>query len=315
MGIFSPTKWVERVLTVHELARCLDLGESSLQAFEDKPVHAVPLATLPFLTVAPRRILAAIVKPWLQSTPPQASTVPGGESLIAKPWLSTSEEGSTAPTPSPACKIPSVESSFTKLGSQPNRMGEGQRTLEKGSAAPTSPHTGTISSEEGWFEKNANEQFGREKAARNDDAGIDTEFWDRQVVSGYRNDPPFRVRWDHFSSVHKKNPCSSLRDFLLRRWRRNVRSSFCRFMRQKSSDCWWCRPASADLSREWGANIAAGRDCIERSAYASWWDWDHGSRLFFWRARGIQTVGAGWPSHPGRASTSPHVYHTTAART
>jgi len=48
IGIFSPTRWVERVLTVHELARCFDVGEISLQVFDDRPIRLVPLATLPF---------------------------------------------------------------------------------------------------------------------------------------------------------------------------------------------------------------------------------------------------------------------------
>ena len=27
----------------------------------------------------------------------------------------------------------------------------------------------------------------------------------------------------------------------------------------------------------------AGKDCITRAAYATWWKWDAGSRPFFWR--------------------------------
>jgi len=50
------------MLTVHELARCFDLGETALQAFDNKPINLVSLATLPFLTAAPHRLTAAITQ-------------------------------------------------------------------------------------------------------------------------------------------------------------------------------------------------------------------------------------------------------------
>jgi len=259
MGVFSPTKWVERVLTVHELARCLDLGESSLQAFEDKPIHAVRLKTLPFLMAAPRRLLAAIAKPWLTSNQEEegASTLEGGPI-----WH---------PMPKPGLR---------SILHEPN---EGSIASERGRPSPTPPPPATIRTMSSLWEEEPDETFGREKAAKNDDAGIDTQFWDRQAVAVYRHDPTFQNRWDRFHATFNQDPCSSLRGFLLRRWRCNVRKSFCWFMKQESPNSCWCKPVSADLEQDWEANLAAGRDCIRRSAHASWWDWDHGSRLFFWR--------------------------------
>lgn len=44
--------------------------------------------------------------------------------------------------------------------------------------------------------------------------------------------------------------------------------------------CWWSVSGSiADTKK----NCIAGLDCIQRSAEATWWEWNVGSRPFFWR--------------------------------
>ena len=50
----------------------------------------------------------------------------------------------------------------------------------------------------------------------------------------------------------------------------------------------WKRESEYGSSQLWfittGQAVAeAGRDCITRAAYATWWKWDAGSRPFFWR--------------------------------
>ncbi len=161
----------------------------------------------------------------------------------------------------------------------------------------TSPSKLDVAHIENLFEEGLKEAFGREKAAKNDDVGTDTEFWDRQVVTLWWQDSKFQTRWAHFSSAHNKDPCSALHAFLLQRWWSNFRKSFCKFMRQELSDLWWQRPTSEELVQEWAANITAGRDCITHAVKASWWDWEHGSRLFFWRWSEESRKWA-WDGHP-----------------
>eukprot|EP00978_Attheya_sp_CCMP212_P016480 scaffold43205_cov34-Attheya_sp.AAC.2 len=48
---------------------------------------------------------------------------------------------------------------------------------------------------------------------------------------------------------------------------------------------WWRKRYQGSIEKE--KDIAAGRDCVERSSRSTWWEWDFGSRLFFWR----------WPNH------------------
>ena len=60
MGGFSPTRWVERTLTTHKLARCFDLGEDCLQAFDDQPLHRIQLSTLSFVISTPHWIILAV---------------------------------------------------------------------------------------------------------------------------------------------------------------------------------------------------------------------------------------------------------------
>jgi hypothetical protein len=95
-------------------------------------------------------------------------------------------------------------------------------------------------------------------ATRPDDAGVDVSLW---AVGG--------------EGEHMETARENLRKFLFRFWIRRT----CREGRQ------WLR--SEDAQSERAVNTAAMRDCIQRLANSTWWDWADGSRLLFWR----------WPSY------------------
>jgi hypothetical protein len=120
-------------------------------------------------------------------------------------------------------------------------------------------------------------QEARAKAAKDDDAAVPTQYWD----------VPF---WNHFmclqrsenfirkSSRHtigKNRPLLDvLREFILIVRQRTVYRSFSKFMKKKHGALWY---------RKKDPDLIAGRDCLDRGAKASFWEWCGGSRLFFWR--------------------------------
>jgi hypothetical protein len=250
-SVYSPTGWVSRVLTVHELGRCLDLSDGDLAPFADIPITQLPLDELPFLLSTPPRLLAslaAVIANELQLTRERETREP--KTIVEKPATSGS------PTEFP--------------------------------------------------DQNEDEGFGREQAAKNDDADIAVMDWDSRALAPWHNDPAFRQRLASFESQVGKNPLTVIRGRMLARWRRNVFRSLSTFMTLTFHPKWWERPDNCDTFGEWDLSTSAARDCLTRAAGASWWDWDAGSRLFFWR----------WPVESRKWARDGHpMYHDPALLT
>ena len=110
-------------------------------------------------------------------------------------------------------------------------------------------------------------------ATKADDAVIPTHFWDDRVWP--KSDTPatqpplFVVKYNH-------STLDTLRSWLLRRWRRNISRSLCRYLRDTHGLGWATK-------EEAQRDITVGRDCLLRACSADWWEWKLGSTLFFWR--------------------------------
>jgi hypothetical protein len=127
-------------------------------------------------------------------------------------------------------------------------------------------------------------EFGRLRAAKNDDAEIPYSYWDDAVWANWEHQEEVLVHAEVFIQQHQRSPLCYIRILALRRWRRNIWRSFRRFMSQAYDLKAWSSPPSGSLAQvEWRANCEAARDCIWRCNYADWWDWKCGSRLLFWR--------------------------------
>ena len=128
--------------------------------------------------------------------------------------------------------------------------------------------------------------YGREKAAKNDNAEVSILQWGIRLLEHWAEDPGIGVRLEEFRQRFQTDALTVIRGAALRRWRHNLFRSFKRYMIQWYPEPWCVRPAHDELAMEWHKDVRAMVDCFTRAAGASWWDWDHGSRLFFWR----------WPS-------------------
>lgn len=124
----------------------------------------------------------------------------------------------------------------------------------------------------------------RQRAAKADDAAINTNYWDDPFWEKWQTwgrDQAFLSKARHAKVGKSCTPVLDLfRGFQLRVWRRSVYRSFRRFMRSTHGSTWFTKPPN-DLNH--GQDLEAGRDCLARCAEADFWEWLGGSRLFFWR--------------------------------
>ncbi len=136
--------------------------------------------------------------------------------------------------------------------------------------------------------------FDFSRAVKADDAATPTFLWDDRVWSLKYHDTKRKEEFrEHYPS---SDVLETIRNFLLRRWRKNVWRSFRTYMRSIHGDTWYRSGA--------GIELTVGQDALYRAAGANWWEWCVGSTLFFWRwppyARELVLIG-----HPPWFVTDP----------
>ena len=144
----------------------------------------------------------------------------------------------------------------------------------------------------------------KQDSQKRDDAEVPTHLWDRHLKDTY----PSYLGGLPLDWEGRMEP---IREFLLRRWRRNLTRSFVAYRRNRlpraltdgTQKSWhWTRAGrqghtwttgGQDAYRRWWrvirshpsslVDMGPGLECLRKAAGASWWDWDEGSRLFFWQ--------------------------------
>jgi hypothetical protein len=91
-------------------------------------------------------------------------------------------------------------------------------------------------------------------ACRADDAQVDLALW---AIGG--------------EGVETEGARAAIHKLLHSIWRRKFTREACRWLKREV--------AMKDLDR----NTVAVRDCVQRCAESTWWEWSDGSRLIFWR--------------------------------
>ena len=129
-------------------------------------------------------------------------------------------------------------------------------------------------------------------AARPDDAEADPRDWDVWNVTTFdtsskpNNQEPL-VCTGVYDEVKHDTFFDAFRRLMERKYRMIVRKSFVRYMQRQYGNSWQALMTVGNGSSEFSLDLNAGRDAIARAANSSWWNWDDGSTLYFWR----------WPSH------------------
>jgi hypothetical protein len=75
--------------------------------------------------------------------------------------------------------------------------------------------------------------------------------------------------------------CDAIRSMMLRWWRCNLRREAARYLDEEHGSGWRCLGSWMSASLKTDRAVIA--DILTRSAKASYWDWDGGSTLIFWR--------------------------------
>jgi hypothetical protein len=168
-----------------------------------------------------------------------------------------------------------------------------------------------------------------DKAAKDDDAEAVSEDWDRWTVENFEcssiNSHPIVCTGVYDCATHQPF-FDSLRELMIRRYRKNILRSFLRYLKGEyygdhlrdlhlrdlvtesmgggklgnfglptlpdvvKVPRWTVNRYKLQSSRkkkqqieELKKDLEVGRDAVGRAANASWWNWDAGSTLFFWR--------------------------------
>ena len=170
-----------------------------------------------------------------------------------------------------------------------------------------------------WLKEEEEAILNDEKAARDDDVEIQTQQWDQYLMRSFNSGlhdcllqltPVCRkpmVCTGQLTTAHDRL-FTHLRWLSLRRFRRNVYQSFLNYMQRKYKEKWGTlrdlynqlrNTSRGKLTRrltrivgkvsgtDFLRDLDNGREAVERALHSSFWDWDQGSSLFFWR----------WPSH------------------
>jgi hypothetical protein len=132
------------------------------------------------------------------------------------------------------------------------------------------------------------EEILTDKAARPDDAEADPCDWDTWSVSSFKvNDITPKVCNGIYNKTAHTRFFNAWRGLLERKYRSIVLKSFIKYMKklyETKAYSWLEHPKS---NNEYVRDLEVGLEAITRAANSTWWSWEDGSTLYFWR----------WPPH------------------
>ena len=125
-----------------------------------------------------------------------------------------------------------------------------------------------------------------EKAVKSDDAEVNTDVWNlmavklpQQVPTWLKKPDSWLILGSTFDPKTHGRFFDGLRSLMLRRFRRNVYKSFRSYIASTYSSEEIILRSSLDLR----IDLEVGRDALQRAMETSFWTWNRGSTLFFWR--------------------------------
>jgi hypothetical protein len=168
------------------------------------------------------------------------------------------------------------------FGLQANAFGGRQGDFDQGNRADDEAHRGfgfyvdDLAKEQDsarhGSETAAERRLREAKAVKEDDAAVPVHLWNERVLQDWN------ARSDQDETSRKLDTIRS--KFLLRRWKQNLRKSFVAYLSEEHGYNW---QSQETRSTELELDLEAGMDALRRAMDATWWNWDSGSALFFWR--------------------------------
>jgi hypothetical protein len=118
----------------------------------------------------------------------------------------------------------------------------------------------------------ADRQHREVKVAKADDAEVPVDLWNARVAKGHQ--------WSSSAEAKLDWACNVLRGrFLLRRWKQNLRRSLAEYLQEEYGKDWLQKRDVENLRMD----LVVGCKALRVAMLASWWAWEAGSVLFFWR--------------------------------
>ncbi|MFN9982053.1 MAG: hypothetical protein ACK53Y_19160, partial [bacterium] len=105
-----------------------------------------------------------------------------------------------------------------------------------------------------------------------DNTEVPIELWNDRVMKAF---PHAQDQARGFEECRGANPLDVLRSFFVRVWRRRILRGLLQYLSTPRD------PLGKEREKE------VGRECLGKTAAATWWEWSNGSTPFFWR----------WPLH------------------
>lgn len=257
-SVFSRTNWVRRLLSPVELAAFADVPELDVPSF-DAPALTVVMHSVPGkLADVISRFVSKILGPVSSSSSPSLSSLSVPQPAPTVGMSVGVDQGGVAP---------SDDSSMLGMA-----VGETQGLLFQ---PPANLSSVDVASD---YLKS----YG-DKAAKDDDARVPVELWNSFL---FRHHRPHET---YSPDVHGKALDVIRHKFALRVYRRRTTRSLCRYLRTTYGEDWRllrARSAVGDVTGGESAlekDIKIGLEGLRRIIYGSWWEWDNGSTLYFWR--------------------------------
>lgn len=222
--VFSRIEWVQRALSLKEMANALDLPGPRIRRMQPDELRQLTRIEMP------GKVVVHLLKGFKQKEAAKPSKrIMGDEPIIEVARKKRKRTQGTGGT-------------VAMEETEPNYV-----AIEAGAA-------------EGLSDKAAL----ADKAVKADDAEVPIFLWDRRVLSRYED-----VQW-----AKGAHALAVLRGALLRCWKRKVEASFLAWLEQEKvfHDEGWLEETQK-----------IGQSACSRAWGASWWEWDKGSALFFWR--------------------------------
>ena len=120
------------------------------------------------------------------------------------------------------------------------------------------------------------------KAVKSDDADVPIFIWNQRLIHTY----PDREFIKALAPAKVTKALNILRYFLLRRWHQNVRKSLIKYLKVTWKSDWVnyvSGTRESSQKTEFALDLHGGTECLYYACNASFWEWDLGSRPFFWR--------------------------------
>ena len=290
--VFSSSGWTQRSLTLKEIGGFFDISELTISKISDSASNFHPHVLF-------------------SGTPGKICDV-----AITLLGLSFSTKNDDGPTPPSAVSLAMASGTpvGTPVGSSPkNDVGSTPPSSAVSSATASGTPVGTPvgSSPFGLYTPTDDDlsmyatdyiaAYG-DKAAKNDDAAVAVELWNsflfRHFLPGHAYD----------ADRHGKALQVLREKWAMRFYIRSVTKSFFRYLQFTYGRRWWrvlsrfnklqvivkgtkggaSNLSSTDLKafylgQELSKDLEVGLEGLKRVIQGSWWGWDHGSTLFFWR--------------------------------